>query len=166
MDAKILVSACLLGEPVRYDGSGNEIDSAILADWRRQGCVVAFCPEVAGELGTPRPPAEIVGGTGGDVLAGTARVETKEGEDVTGAFLSGARAALEAAREADADAALLKSGSPSCGSRAIYDGTFSSSKRPGRGVTAALLERHGIRVFREDEIEQASRYLEAISPEG
>lgn len=163
MHPKVLVSACLLGEPVRYDGTGNEVDSEVLAEWRRRGRIVAFCPEVAGELGTPRPPAEIVGGTGGDVLEGEARVETEQGEDVTDAFIAGARAALRTARSSDVAAAILKSRSPSCGSRSIYDGSFSGARRSGRGVTAALLERHGIRVFGEDEIDDAARYLRAVA---
>ena len=156
---RILVSACLLGEPVRYDGSDNEAEEDLLRAWRREGRLVSFCPEVAGGLGTPRPPAEIVGGDGEDVLEGEARVVTVDGDDVTDAFLEGARRALEAAREADADIAILKEGSPSCGSGYIYDGTFSGTKRDGPGITAAMLERHGIRVFSEDQLRAAARHL-------
>ena len=155
----VLVSACLLGEPVRYDGTDNATGAALLEKWRRQGRIVAFCPEVAGGLGTPRPPAEITGGSGSDVLDGEARVVTDDGVDVTDAFLEGARGALEAARRADAPVAVLKEGSPSCGSGYVYDGTFSGTRRPASGVTASLLERHGIRVFSEDRLDEARDYL-------
>lgn len=155
----VLVSACLLGHRVRYDGAESASDSDILARWRAQGRVRAFCPEVAGGLSTPRPPAEIVGGTGEDVLDGTARVLTEAGADVTEAFLRGAHHALRAALDAGAKLALLKSKSPSCGAHQIYDGTFSASRRPGRGVTSALLARHGIHVFTEHELAAADAYL-------
>ena len=154
------MSACLLGEPVRYDGTDNRVPSTLLDRLRDQGRVVAFCPEVAGGLGTPRPPAEIVGGDGEAVLDGEARVETDEGRDVTDAFLAGARGALEAAKRAGARVAILKDGSPSCGSSYTYDGTFSGTRREGaHGVTVALLERHGIRVFGEKDLEEAETYL-------
>jgi uncharacterized protein YbbK (DUF523 family) len=159
---RVLVSACLLGDQVRYNGAAARSSSAILAAWLAEGRVVRFCPEVAGGLGVPRPPAEIVGGGGDAVLAGTARLVTRSGADVTDAFAAGARLALEAARTGRAGLAILKEGSPSCGSHRINDGSFSGTKIPGRGVTAALLERHGIRVFSEDEIEAASEYLRQL----
>ncbi|MFB6375481.1 MAG: DUF523 domain-containing protein, partial [Bradymonadaceae bacterium] len=144
----ILVSACLLGESVRYDGTDNRVPSSVLERWRLDDRVVPFCPEVAGGLSTPRPPAEIVGGDGFDVLDGEARVETDQGRDVTDEFERGARGALEAARRAGARVAVLKDGSPSCGSNYVYDGTFSDEKNTGgRGVTAALLARHDVRVY-------------------
>ena len=110
------------------------------------------CPEVDGGLGTPRPPAEIVGGDGADVLAGRARVLTAGGADVTAAYVEGARRALRAAQEAGATRAILKTRSPSCGKGDIYDGSFSRSLRAGDGVTAALLAEHGIEVLRDDEV--------------
>ncbi|MGA4995720.1 DUF523 domain-containing protein [Nonomuraea bangladeshensis] len=160
---KILVSACLMGRKVRYDGSAKTSSAAVLADWRAEGRLVSFCPEVAGGLPVPRPAAEIEGGAGGAaVLAGTARVLTSGGEDVTAEFVAGARAALEAARSAGARMAVLKEGSPSCGTLAIYDGSFAGRKNPGQGVTTALLERHGIRVFGEDRLDEAAGYLRTL----
>ncbi len=159
----ILVSACLLGEPVRYDATANRVAGDRLERWRREGRVVAYCPEVAGGLSTPRPPAEIVGGQGEDVIEGRASVVTEEGVDVTEAYLAGARGALETARRAEAPLAILKDGSPSCGSSYVYDGTFSGSEIAGaRGVTAALLERHDIRVFDETSLERAEAYLRRL----
>lgn len=112
----------------------------------RQGSAVAVCPEVAGGLGTPRRPAEIVGGDGRDVLDGRAGVVDDAGADVTEAFVAGARRALELARRSGATIAVLTDKSPSCGPGEIYDGTFSGTRRTGIGVTAALLARHGIDV--------------------
>ncbi|KAF0864879.1 2-thiouracil desulfurase family protein, partial [Pseudomonas sp. LD120] len=66
---KILVSRCLLGHRVRYDGGASgPFDQ--LANWLQEGRVVALCPEVAGGLPTPRAAAEIPGGQGLQVLEG------------------------------------------------------------------------------------------------
>ncbi|MCK4452122.1 MAG: DUF523 domain-containing protein, partial [Anaerolineae bacterium] len=111
-------------------------------------------PEVAGGLPTPRPPAEIQGGDGGDVLEGRARVVNIEGKDVTAEFLAGARKALRVAQRWDIKEAILKARSPSCGVGPIYDGSFSGRLVEGDGVTAALLEREGIIVRNEDEWEK------------
>ena len=153
---RILVSACLLGQPVRYDGTGRRSDDALLALWRDQGRLVPICPEVRGGLPVPRPAAEISGGFGEDVLDGRAQVLTHDGTDVTRHFLLGARHALEQARSYAARIAILKEGSPSCGSLRVFDGTFEGRKVPGEGVTAALLERHGIAVFGEDALDAAA----------
>jgi len=157
---RILVSACLAGRPVRFDGRAKTSDDELLARWREEGRLVPFCPEVEGGLPVPRPPAEIEGGAGGAaVLAGDARVLTADGTDVTTAFLAGARAALQVAQENDIHIAILKEGSPSCGSLRIYDGRFHGVAVPGSGVTTALLESHGITVFGEDSIRDAARRL-------
>ena len=149
---RVLVSACLLGEKVRYNGNDAAAANAILDRWRAEGRIVCFCPEVAGGLGVPRPPAEIVG----------ARLLTRDGRDVTDAFESGAALALEAARANGVGVAVLKEGSPSCGTHRVNDGTFTGTKIEGKGVTAALLERHGILVFSEEEIERAQEHLRAL----
>jgi uncharacterized protein YbbK (DUF523 family) len=159
---KVLVSACLLGEKVRYNGAAAAASSAILTQWLDEGRVVPFCPEVAGGLGVPRPAAEIAGGAGESVLAGLASVVTASGADLTSHFRRGAELALAAARANDARVAILKDGSPSCGSGSIHDGTFSGRKRDGQGVTTALLERHGIRVFSEAEFTDAANYLAGL----
>lgn len=116
------------------------------------GRAVLVCPEEDGGLGTPRPAAEIVGGDGHDVIEGRARVVTKAGDDVTDAYLAGARRALEAAQETGVTRAILKSRSPSCGRGLIYDGSFSRSLQVGDGVTAALLASHGIEIVGEGEV--------------
>ena len=159
---KILVSACLLGERVRYDGSDNEVDHWLLEEWNAQGRLVTFCPEVAGGLGIPRAPAEISDGGGITVLAGKARVFDDRSCDVSEAFILGAQKALSFAQQHQVKIAILKEGSPSCGSSNIYDGSFSGLKIRGQGVTSALFDQYGIRVFNEQGILAAEQYLEML----
>lgn len=143
-----LISACLLGCECRYDGGHNRVEK--IEEWLRKGEAIPVCPEQLGGLPTPRCPAEIVGGDGFDVLDGHAKVITNEGKDVTEAFIHGARQTLHMAQTAGVHMAILKERSPSCGSTTIYNGMFSKEKRPGMGVTAALLSRHGISVASEE----------------
>ena len=158
MSPKVLVSRCLLGHRVRYDG-GASGPYALLAQWQAEGRVIALCPEVAGGLPTPRAAAEIPGGQGVEVLAGKAAVITTEGEDVTEAFVSGARQALALVERHGIRIAILKANSPSCGNRLTYDGSFRGVKVEGQGVTAALLTRAGVQVFSELELEEAAKAL-------
>jgi uncharacterized protein YbbK (DUF523 family) len=113
-------------------------------------------------LPTPRAAAEIPGGQGGEVLDGNAAVITAEGEDVSAQFLEGARQALELVQRHGIRVAVLKANSPSCGNLLTYDGTFSGVKVSGEGVTAALLKRHGVRVFNELELDEAAVALAAL----
>ncbi|UST79525.1 DUF523 domain-containing protein [Pseudomonas siliginis] len=158
---KILVSRCLLGHRVRYDG-GASGPFDLLEQWIEEGRVVPLCPEVAGGLPTPRAAAEIPGGQGGQVLDGIAAVITTDGEDVSAQFLEGARQALELVQKHGIRVAVLKANSPSCGNLLTYDGTFSGVKVSGEGVTAALLKRHGVRVFSELELVEAAVTLAAL----
>ncbi|MFW9079603.1 DUF523 domain-containing protein [Pseudomonas sp. P2757] len=155
---KILVSRCLLGHRVRYDG-GASGPFDLLEQWISEGRVVPLCPEVAGGLPTPRAAAEIPGGQGAEVLDGLVSVITTAGEDVSAQFLDGARQALELVRKHGIRVAVLKANSPSCGNLLTYDGTFSGVKVSGEGVTAALLKRHGVHVFSELELAQAAKAL-------
>jgi uncharacterized protein YbbK (DUF523 family) len=158
---KILVSRCLLGHRVRYDGGASgPFDQ--LEQWIAEGRVVALCPEVAGGLPTPRPAAEIPGGQGVEVLDGSTRVLTAEGEDVSAGFLSGARQALALVELHGIRIAVLKANSPSCGNLLTYDGTFSGVKVSGEGVTAALLKRNGVKVFSELELPEAAAALATL----
>jgi len=150
---KLLVSACLLGSPVRYDGSAKSFADDALARWQREGRIVSVCPEIMGGFPTPRPPAEIADmKDGGAVLDGSGRVIEAGGKDVTAAFVDGAHAALRTAQKHDCRFALLTDGSPSCGSIAIYDGSFTGRKHANAGVTATLLRRHEITVFAPSQI--------------
>lgn len=161
--ARVLVSSCLLGAHVRYDGRSSRVDNALLSRWWKMNLVVPLCPELLGGLTVPRSPAEILGHHSGEaVLDGRARVVSIEGVDHTASFIRGATAALAAARRLGICAAVLKDGSPSCGSRRVHDGTFSGVKVVGEGVTAALLRQGGIRVFSDTEFQEADAYLMAI----
>lgn len=143
----ILVSSCLAGLNVRYDGENClYVKIRELIDEEK---AVSVCPEVLGGLSIPREPAEIIGGDGEDVLDEKARVVTISGQDVTAEFLKGAYAALEKSKEIGARLIILKESSPSCGSSKIYDGKFSGRKIAGNGVTSALLKRNGFKVISE-----------------
>ena len=158
---KILLSACLLGERVRYDGQSKTLRNTVLDKLLSQDRVISFCPEVAGGLSVPRAAAEIHAGDGAAVIAKLASVKTKDGTDVSEFFLSGARQALALCREHDIRVAVLTESSPSCGSSQIYDGSFTRSTIPGSGVTAALLAQNGIKVFNQHQLEEALIHLEA-----
>ncbi len=144
---------------MRYDSEIFSTISPVLAEWRRLGWIIPVCPEVAGGLPVPRPPAEIQGGDGKDVVDGTGQMIDINGKDVTHAFLTGAREALRLAEENGVEFAILKARSPSCGSKMTYDGSFSGKLKTGQGVTAALIESIGIQVFDEDEIDQAASLI-------
>ncbi|MDR9750870.1 DUF523 domain-containing protein [Pseudomonas sp. SZMC_28357] len=159
---KILVSRCLLGHRVRYDG-GASGPFDVLQQWIDEGRVVPLCPEVAGGLPTPRAAAEIPGGQGSEVLDGLTSVITVEGQDVSAEFLNGAHQALALVRQHGICIAVLKANSPSCGNRQTYDGTFSGVKVSGEGVTAALLKRHGVLVFSELELAEAGQALATLN---
>ncbi len=160
---KILISGCLLGQKVRYDGADNLESNPRLQAWNQAGDIIPICPEVAGGLPIPRLPAEIQSGfTGVDVIRRQALVINKNGDDVTQAFLKGAYLALALTQEHGVVAAILKARSPSCGSQQIYDGSFSRTQKDGMGVTAALLTQHGIRVFDEDQIDEALDFAEKV----
>lgn len=158
----ILVSACLMGQAVRYDGSDKKSHHRIVQRWMSEGRIVSVCPEVAGGLPIPRPAAEIVGGAGWSVLAGAAKVMDAAAHDVSSAFVQGAQQALAIATKKGIRIAVLKEGSPSCGSSFIYDGTFSGSKLADMGVTAALLQQAGLHVFSENELELADALLQQL----
>jgi len=142
-----MISACLIGCECRYDQ--KSCLDADLEQLLREGKVIPVCPEQLGGLPTPRPPAEIIGGDGFDVLDGRARIVDQTGNDVTDEFLAGAQQALKLAKTVGATSAILKENSPSCGSSFVYDGSFSGKKVPGVGLTAALFKRNGIEVRSE-----------------
>lgn len=159
--AKVLVSACLMGRPVRYNGSAKTLQDALLDRWISEGRVVSICPEVMAGLPTPRPPAEIANGeSGAAVLKRGGHIVEADGNDVTEAYLVGARIALAHAVGYGCRYALLTDGSPSCGGSFIYDGTFKGQRIDGEGVTAALLRQHGITVFTQTEISSLAAVLD------
>ena len=145
----ILVSACLLGFPCKYSGKSN-LNPRVIEKLAGQ-IYLPVCPEVLGGLPVPRLPGEISGGSAADVLAGRARVIDNQGGDCTEAFLLGAEKTLRIAKNAHTELAVLKKNSPSCGHGTVYDGHFCGRMIPGNGVTAELLQQHGITVMQEEE---------------
>ena len=139
---KILVSACLLGRPCRYDGRSKPCEKVIELSERKDVEIIEICPEQLGGLPTPRVPSEIVCG----------KVISKDGRDVTEFFKAGAKKALAIAKECSCDYAILKSLSPSCSTCGVYDGSFSGKVVDGMGVTARLLSENGIKFVSENEI--------------
>ncbi|MFC6673607.1 DUF523 domain-containing protein [Marinobacterium aestuariivivens] len=151
---KILISACLLGEKVRYDGQHRLLDHPAIERWQREGRLVPFCPEVAGGLPTPRPAAEIR-------QRFPILVNSRDGQDFTPAFLRGAELALEVARRDGCCCALMKADSPSCSNSRVYDGHFSGTLVEGSGLAAAELMRHGIAVFDETQLAHLIDFIAA-----
>ena len=141
---KLLVSSCLLGNRCKYDGGANTLPAETIAALRRRYQLLPVCPEVAGGLPVPRDPAERC----------ALCVRTCKGKDVTDAYEAGAVTALKLAQKYHCKKALLKHRSPSCGSKGIYDGTFSKTLIPGRGVAAEKLVMRGVHVYNENEIQK------------
>ena len=154
---KLLVSACLLGERVRYDGQAQALELAQLRIWMQQGLIIGCCPEVAGGLPVPRPAAE---------RQPDGAICTADGEDVTAAFTRGAEAALALCLRHDVRCALLKERSPSCGSQHIYSGRFDGTLVAGEGLTAALLRQHGIRVFSALQVPEFIAHVQTLLSQG
>ncbi|MCP4969577.1 MAG: DUF523 domain-containing protein [Arcobacter sp.] len=154
---KILVSSCLLGENVRYDGENSSIalgssftfkQKELFMDILCSNEIYSFCPEVFSGLETPREAAEIVNSNKPFI------VQTKEKVNLTINFLIGAKGALDLCKEEGIKVALLKSKSPSCGNEKIYDGTFSKNLIDGQGLTAKLLSENEIKIFNEEQLKE------------
>ena len=137
---KILVSACLMGMRVRYDGQSKP--NAAVLDLINEHELIPVCAEVFGGLPTPRVPAERQGN----------RVITKDGRDVTEEYTRGAQEIARLAQLYGCSHAILKEKSPSCGKGRIYDGTHTGTLTEGNGVLAELLMEMGVKVVGETEI--------------
>lgn len=146
----ILVSACLLGINCKYNGENNKSETVI--EYLKDKQYIIACPEQLGGMSTPRDPSEIIRLDGHAVIKGQTSVINNKRLDVTKKFLTGAKETLKIAKIYDCNKAILKEGSPSCGSNYIYDGTFCGNKVDGVGVTTALLLQNGIQVISEKEI--------------
>lgn len=140
-----IISGCLLGHNCKYDGGNNKNEDVIRFCEEHEYIVV--CPESAGRLPTPRPPAEKVGN----------RILNCKGEDVTEEFLRGAEISYKMCMQMAAmkgepiEGAILKANSPSCGYGRIYDGSFSGTLVDGNGVFAAMLHSQGVEIITEKE---------------
>ena len=142
MKEKLLISACLLGIPCRYDGKSKQAE--LPPELYEKYELIPVCPEIYGGLPTPRIPSERVGD----------RVLNARGEDVTAQYLRGAECAYAFCERFDCRIALLKERSPSCGKGRIYDGSFSGTLTDGDGVACEYLLERGVKVFGESEVDQ------------
>lgn len=140
---KIVISACLLGVNCRYDGSGKSDEKWMEA--LKGHVLIPVCPEQLGGLSTPRLPCEIVN-------TEPVHIISRDGADITAAFVKGACETLKLSELLGAECAVLKERSPSCGVNQIYDGSFSGVVIPGQGLTAKKLLNAGIRIYSDEEI--------------
>jgi len=138
---KIAVSACLLGENCKYSG-GNNRNEAVL-NFIKDREVIPVCPEVAGGLPTPRVPVELVDGV----------AINRDGINVDKEFRLGVELILEKLSGEDIDLVILQPRSPSCGSKQVYDGTFTGTLIPGQGMFAKALKENGYKVVEPDELD-------------
>lgn len=154
LDFRLLVSACLLGQPVRYNGKSKPIaELEWLQELKNNGQLIVACPELLGGLTVPRAPAERVGD----------RVISVNGDDVTDEFLLGAQKTLTLCEAHQITHVLLKAKSPSCGNQEIYDGRFSGTLKKGKGVTAELLLSRNIEVYSELQLDALKVALTAAT---
>jgi uncharacterized protein YbbK (DUF523 family) len=150
---KLLISGCLFGDDVRYDGKNSSLHQNSLFNQIKQKVqLVPFCPEVEGGLSTPRIPSEIQS-------INPYIIKNKNGEDTTRYFIDGAKKTLDLCIKNGIKIALLKSKSPSCSNDTTYDGKFNKNLLKQNGVTASLLLRNNILVFNENELEKLLIYL-------
>lgn len=154
---KILISACLYGQNVRYDGKNSSIlDHPIFLKLQEKVEFFPFCPEEQGGLSTPRIPSEIV-------QQNPLILKNKIGKDTTLFFQQGAQKTLEFCLKNNIVIALMKSNSPSCSNEFIYDGTFSKKKLKGNGVTVELLRKNNFFIFNENQLEDLLEFIENSS---
>lgn len=148
---KILISACLLGENCKYDGTNNEVKK--LKELTKYYDLIPICPEVNGGLKTPRYKSEI----------SNTRVITENGKDVTDFFNDGAYWAYCIAIKFKIKIAILKDKSPSCGVYNVYDGTFKNKLVDGSGITTKLLKKANVKVLNENEALKFLQELETLN---
>ncbi len=149
MCKKVLISSCLLGKNVKYNGKNNLISKNFFIEkLKLSNLLVPVCPEVDGGLPIPRVPVEIL----------KKRAINKSGEDKTREFKKGAKIALENISQNSIKMAIMKSKSPSCGRDLIYDGSFTKTLTQGDGITIKFLKQQRIKIFTEEELEDAYEF--------
>ncbi len=137
------VSACLLGQKCRYDGSGlyhekmEEITEKIYP----------ICPEVLAGFSIPRLPCEFLNGDGNSLLLKKGKIITFLKKDITKQMILGAKKAIQACKEQNIKVLYLQQGSPSCGYGWIYDGTFTGNKKEGNGIFTAMALKEGMKII-------------------
>ena len=141
-EIKVLISACLLGDNVKYSGGNNLTPELVTLLEKYNVKIVKICPECFAGLPIPRVPSEIRGD----------KVFSKDGWDITEEFLSGAE-----------KTANLKERRPSGGSSFIYDGSFLGKVIQGQGLTARRLNKENIVIFSEENLEEIEKYLQELN---
>lgn len=154
----ILVSACLTGEPCRYDCKPCDTPAIRALSRCPRVRLIPFCPEMDGGLDAPRHPCEIQGSAPTLDTWRSVQVANCVGQDVTAPFQQGAQKALDLAKRYGVRLAICKEKSPTCASTVIYDGTFSGRLIPGMGLTVAGLRSVGVGVISDQQ-------LDALLPE-
>ena len=152
-EIKVLISACLLGDNVKYSGGNNLTPELVTLLEKYNVKIVKICPECFAGLPIPRVPSEIR----------EDKVYGKDGRDITEEFLVGAEKISKIAKEKKVDFAILKERSPSCGSSYIYDGSFSGKVIQGQGFTARKLNEENIVIFSEENLKEIEKYLEKLN---
>ena len=152
-EIKVLISACLLGDNVKYSGGNNLTPELVTMLEKYNVKIVKICPVCFAGLPIPRVPSEIR----------EDKVFSKDGRDITEEFLSGAEKTYQIAKRKQVDFAILKERSPSCGSSFIYDGSFSGKVIEGQGLTAKKLSKENIIIFSEENLEEIEKYLEELN---
>lgn len=137
---KIAVSACLLGHNCKYNGGNNRSQKVL--NYIEGHTVLPVCPEVIGGLPTPRVPVELKNG----------KAINRDGEDMTSYFCRGVALTMEKIKQESIELAILQPRSPSCGTKQIYDGSFSKSLIDGKGMFAQALSDVGIPLLDADDI--------------
>ncbi len=150
---KVLISACLLGDNVKYSGGNNLTPELVTLLEKYNVKIVKICPECFAGLPIPRVPSEIRGD----------KVYGKDGRDITKEFLVGAEKTYQVAKNKEIDFAILKERSPSCGNSYIYDGSFSGKVIQGQGLTVRKLNEENIVIFSEENLEEIEKYLQVLN---
>jgi uncharacterized protein YbgA (DUF1722 family)/uncharacterized protein YbbK (DUF523 family) len=131
---RIGISACLLGEPVRFDG-GHKRDAFLTEMFGRFVEWVPVCPEVECGFGTPREAMRLV-----RIEQGMRLLTVKTGIDLTEQMERFSRSRVSALVHDDLSGWVLKKDSPSCGlERVKVYHRHGSPVRGGRGLFATAL---------------------------
>ncbi len=128
------VSACLLGEPVRYDG-GHKRHAFLTDVLASHADYLPVCPEAGIGMGIPRPPIHLVGNRRRPHALGV----DDPSLDVTTALESFAVATL--GRLQDVSGYIFKKNSPSCGLRQVklFARPGYHARRQGTGIFARMV---------------------------
>jgi uncharacterized protein YbbK (DUF523 family) len=140
----ILVSDCLLGSRVRYDGNHCSLGKSKIHLLKENFNIIAICPEVMSGMSVPREPIEIK----------NSKVIKQDQTDITSSFDRVFKYLENLLNEKDIKYAVLKDFSPSCGSTFIYDGSFSGVKIPGNGLITSYLKKQNVEIFNEDNLDE------------